>query len=259
MGKLPLHLGPERRSGPAEGELVLELRGVDYRQLRSVSFSVPRGEILAVVGVAGNGQKELVELICGGLEPECGTVDILGRPGVKFWKSAGARGGLSYIPEDRKGVGACVPLNLLDNFLLTTYRLYSGPLLLHRGRARQGVERIIADYNLSPPDWRVKAGELSGGNLQKLIVGRELMRNPSCIVAENPTQGLDIAATEEVWKRLKIARESSGVLLVTGDLDEALALADRIAVMYRGRIVDIFSAGNREKLADIGLMMAGGL
>lgn len=260
MGKLPLHLGPgaaERRTGPAESEKVLELCGVDYRQLRGVSLSVLRGEILAIVGVAGNGQKELVELICGGLEPECGTVGILGRPGAKFRKSAGARGGLSYIPEDRKGVGACAPLNLLDNFLLTTYRLYSGPLLLDRGRARQAVERIIADYNLSPPDWRVRAGELSGGNLQKLIVGRELMRDPACIVAENPTQGLDIAATEEVWKRLKIARESCGVLLVTGDLDEALALADRVGVMYRGRIVDIFSAGDREKLADIGLLMAG--
>lgn len=257
MGKLPLNLGPGKATRLDRFSAVLELKDINYKQLRGITFSVLKGDILAVVGVAGNGQKELVELICGGAAPESGSISILGRPSADFWRNADARGGISYIPEDRKGVAACPSLNLLDNFLLTTYKLYSGAVLMDRGKARRVTEQLIADYSLYPPDWKAKAGELSGGNLQKLIVGRELMRNPSCIVAENPTQGLDIAATEEVWKRLKIARDSSGVLLVTGDVNEALALADHIAVMYRGRIVDIFGVGNRQKLADIGLMMAG--
>lgn len=257
MGKLPLKLGPGKKARLDKYSAVLELRDIKYKQLADVSFSVFKGGILAVVGVAGNGQKELVELICGGAAPEEGRLSILGKPGAEFWRNADARGGLAYIPEDRKGVASCPGLNLVDNFLLTTYRLYSGRVLLDRGRARRVTEQLIADYSLYPPEPRAKAGELSGGNLQKLIVGRELMRNPACIVAENPTQGLDIAATEEVWRRLKIARDSSGVLLVTGDVNEALALADHIAVIYRGRIVDIFGATNQAKIDDIGLMMAG--
>lgn len=257
MGKLPLKLGPGKTTRLDRYSSVLELKDVCYKQLSNVTFSVLKGDILAVVGVAGNGQKELVELICGGRAPEEGSVSILGMPGAEFWRRGDARGGISYIPEDRKGVASCIGLDLVENFLLTTYTLYSGRVLLDRGRARRVTEQLIADYRLYPPDPKAKAGELSGGNLQKLIVGRELMRNPACIVAENPTQGLDIAATEEVWRRLKIARDSSGVLLVTGDVNEALALADHIAVIYRGRIVDIFGAGNQAKVDDIGLMMAG--
>lgn len=257
MGKLPLKLGSGKAARLDRFSSVLEFKDVSYGPLKDISFSVLKGDILAIVGVAGNGQKELVELVCGGAMPESGSVSILGKTGAEFWRGTDSRGGISYIPEDRRGVAACPSLDLVENFLLTTYKLYSGRVLLDRAKARRVTEQIIADYSLYPPNWKAKAGELSGGNLQKLIVGRELMRNPACIVAENPTQGLDIAATEEVWKRLKIARDSSGVLLVTGDINEALALADHVAVMYCGRIVDIFSAGNREKLDDIGLMMAG--
>lgn len=258
MGKLPINLGRGREMRMDRYSTVLELKNVNYKQLQNINFSVLKGDILAVVGVAGNGQKELVELICGGESPESGSVSILEQPRSEFFKNPDARGGLSYIPEDRKGVASCPAMNLVENFLITTYKLYSGRVLLDRKRARRVTEQIISDYSLYPPNWRAKGGELSGGNLQKLIVGRELMRNPSCIVAENPTQGLDIAATEEVWKRLKIASDSSGVLLVTGDLNEALALAGHIAVMYRGHIVDIFGVANAAKVADIGLMMAGG-
>lgn len=258
MGKLPIKLGPGRKTRMDKYSSVLELKGVNYKQLEDINFTVLKGDILAIVGVAGNGQQELVELVCGGEKPASGSITILDKPSAEFWRNADARGGLSYIPEDRRGVAACPTLNLLENFLLTTYKLYSGRVLLDRARARRVTEQVISDYSLYPPNWKARGFELSGGNLQKLIVGRELMRNPSCIVAENPTQGLDIAATEEVWKRLKIARDSSGILLITGDLNEALALADHIAVMYRGRIVDIFSVGNQAKLEKIGLMMAGG-
>ncbi len=258
MGKLPFNLGPGRKSRMDLNSTVLECAGVHYGPLKDINFKVLKGDILAVVGVAGNGQRELVELICGGKKPDAGNVRILEQESREFFRRRSGRGGLAYIPEERKDVASCIGLDLTDNFLLTTYKLFSGRVLLERKRARRATEGLIADYGIYPPNSRAKAGELSGGNLQKLIVGRELMPNPACIVAENPTQGLDIAATEEVWQRLRVARESSGILLVTGDVTEALALADHIAVMYRGCIVDIFGSHNSAKVADIGLMMAGG-
>jgi ABC-type uncharacterized transport system ATPase subunit len=116
---------------------------------------------------------------------------------------------------------------------------------------------LAAQFNISPPNPRLTARQLSGGNLQKMVIAREFYRRPRLIVAEQPTQGLDIAATEEVWQLLLKARERAGILLVTGDLAEALALADRIAVMFAGRIVDTFPAADQTKIAQIGLMMAG--
>lgn len=248
----------------AETEPVLSLSGVNCRVpdsagLTDISLSVAKGQILAILGVAGNGQKELVEIICGLRRADSGQVRILGREAREFHANQPSRGGLGYIPEDRRGSAACPDLDLVDNFLLTTRKLFSRWGIMDYKRARQVTAQVIAEHNVQPGDPKALARALSGGNLQKLIVGRELVRNPRCIVAENPTQGLDVAATEEVWQRLRVARETSGVLLVTGDLNEGLTLADYLAVMYRGRIVDIFSIHNQEKVEQIGLMMAGAI
>ncbi|MDR1126441.1 MAG: ABC transporter ATP-binding protein [Deltaproteobacteria bacterium] len=248
----------------AETEPVLALAGVNCRVpdsagLTDIALSVAKGQILAILGVAGNGQKELVEIICGLRRADSGRVSILGRDVREFHANQPSRGGLGYIPEDRRGSAACPDLNLVDNFLLTTRKLFSRWGIMDYKRARQVTRRVISEHNVQPDDSKVLARALSGGNLQKLIVGRELVRNPRCIVAENPTQGLDVAATEEVWQRLRVARETSGVLLVTGDLNEGLTLADYLAVMYRGRIVDIFSIHNQAKVEQIGLMMAGAI
>ena len=116
---------------------------------------------------------------------------------------------------------------------------------------------IVEQFNVQPGHIDANAGALSGGNLQKLVIGREFYRQPDIIVAENPTQGLDISATEEVWQRLLEVRNKAGILLITSELNEALQLADRIAVMFRGRIIDLFAKSDTKKVEAIGLMMAG--
>ncbi|MDL2306546.1 ABC transporter ATP-binding protein [Desulfovibrio sp. OttesenSCG-928-C06] len=262
MGELPLPKIKGRGKFLAQSEPVLSLSGVrcsaqDSVGVHDVSFAIAKGQILALLGVAGNGQKELVEAICGLRGLDSGSISILDHPVDEYWKMQPPHGGLGYIPEDRRGVASCPDLDLVDNFLLTTRKLFSRYGLLDRKRAMRATKALIREHNVLPGNPKAKGSELSGGNLQKLIVGRELLRNPRCIIAENPTQGLDVAAMEEVWQRLRIAKESSGILLVTGDVSEALALADYLAVIYRGKIVDLFSVEDRAKVERIGLMMAG--
>lgn len=242
------------------GELrqnVLRMQGVWAGSLQDISVSLRQGEILAVVGVAGNGQKDLVETICGLQAPARGEISLLGKPWKIFFDNAPWQGGLSYIPEDRMGLAVCRGMDLVDNFLLTTRQGYSTPVWLQRSKATAVTQELVDQFKVSPPDVHCLARQLSGGNLQKLVLAREFHRRPRLIVAEQPTQGLDVSAIEEVWATLLDARQEAGILLVTGDLAEALALADRIAVMFGGRIVDTFSAQDRQRVDNIGLMMAG--
>lgn len=239
------------------GGIVLETEGLSGDGLQDVTLSLRRGEILAVAGVAGNGQKELVETLCGLRKPEQGIVRILAQSWQQFYPAAPRRGGLAYVPEDRLNLAVCPTFSLRDNFLLTNRHEFSRGPWLERGRALREVRELIDAYGVVPARPDVPARALSGGNLQKFVVGRELYRNPKVIIAENPTQGLDVAAMEEVWQRLLDARGQSGILLVTGDLAEAMALANRIAVMYRGRIMDCFDRNDEAKTARIGLLMAG--
>ncbi len=223
--------------------------------IQDVNFRLKQGEILAILGVAGNGQTPLVQTVCGLLAPGSGSIHILGQTWERYF--SGSQSGLVYIPEDRLGLATCPRLNLLDNFLLTTRRRFCrGPWIL-RSAAAKRLNALITDFNIQPGHISLAARQLSGGNLQKLVLAREFFRRPHLIVAEQPTQGLDIGATEDVWRLLLKAREEAGILLVTGDLNEALALSDRLAVMYRGRIVDIFSVFDTQKVDRIGQMMAG--
>ncbi len=204
-----------------------------------MDLELRQGEILGLVGVAGNGQKPLVETICGLRRPQSGSVRILGEEWGPFFARRDREKALSYIPEDRQGLATCQGLDLLDNFLLTTRGGFArGPWLM-RELAEAKASHLIEEFDIRPPDLSAFAWQLSGGNLQKMVLAREFYRKPRLIVAEQPTQGLDIAATEDVWKLLLEAREQAGILLVTGDLAEAMALSDRIAVMFEGRIVAI--------------------
>ncbi len=236
---------------------VLELDGLQGRGLHDISFSLQKGEILAVMGVAGNGQKALVEIIAGMRSPEQGTVRLLGEDWQQFFKKPRWQLGLAYIPEDRKGMGTCAELDLIDNVLLTTRQGFASGIFLQKQKALGLVKKIIRRYHVVAAGVGTKAKNLSGGNLQKLVLGREFHRKPQIIVAEQPSQGLDISATEEIWHRLLNARLSAGILLVTGDMDEALQLSDRIAVMFRGRILDIFSVTDKDKVKNIGSLLAG--
>jgi simple sugar transport system ATP-binding protein len=239
-------------------QIVLKVSELRDSVLDGVSLELRQGEILGLVGVAGNGQKQLVETICGLRKPVGNSVvRILGLEWAKFFRTAAWDKALSYIPEDRQGLATCPGLTLVDNFLLTTRGGFTrGPWLLRR-QAGVKAARLIKDFAIRPPDPQACAWQLSGGNLQKMVLAREFYRRPRLIVAEQPTQGLDIAATEDVWKLLLEAKEVAGILLITGDLTEALSLSDRIGVMYNGRIVGLFPVDDREQVALIPRMMAG--
>ena len=243
----------------AKGEVLLELDGATCGMAKDLRCRIRRGEVLAVVGVAGNGQRELVEMVTGAARPESGpdSVRILGRSWQEFVKQCPGRNGLVYIPEDRKGVATCPALDLLDNFLLTCRDEFQRFGFLDRRRAAAAAEGVMREYQVVADGLHASAGSLSGGNLQKMVLGREFYREPRLIVAENPTQGLDIGAMEEVWRRILAARSHAGVLLVTSDLREAVTLADTFAVMYRGRFIDVFSHTDTERLEAVGMMMAG--
>ena len=236
---------------------VFNIRGLSDDVLRDIDLDLRQGEILGLVGVAGNGQKRLVEIVCGLHRPTGGRITILGKNWRTFHGAANRDNLLSYIPEDRQGLATCPRMDLLDNFLITTRHAFcSGPWLLKK-RAREKAAKLIRDFDVQPARLQATARQLSGGNLQKLVLAREFFRRPRLIVAEQPTQGLDVGATEEVWNLLLKARERAGILLVTGDLKEALSLSDRVAVIYSGRLIDTFPVADTDKVDQIGLMMAG--
>jgi len=241
----------------APGQIVLKVSRLSNRYLQQIDLVLRQGEILALVGVAGNGQKSLVETICGLSKPSHDTVTLLGVEWRKFFKNVGWDNALSYIPEDRQGLATCQGLDLLDNFLLTTRGGFVKGPWLKKEVARKKAGQLLEEFDIRPPDLTTFAWQLSGGNLQKMVLAREFFRNPRLIVAEQPTQGLDIAATEDVWNILLEARRQAGILLVTGDLNEAFALSDRIGVMFNGKIVETFASDDKEKVARIPQMMAG--
>jgi general nucleoside transport system ATP-binding protein len=238
-------------------QTVLRVSALNDAPLNDVHLTVRQGEILGLVGVAGNGQKPLVETICGLRAPARGRVRLMGKEWSHFYRKRRWDGNLSYIPEDRQGLATCRYLTLTENFLLTTRQGFCRGPWLQRGNAEERLCELIKTFDIQPPNAKAQARQLSGGNLQKVVLAREFFRRPRLIVAEQPTQGLDIAATEDVWHVLLKARERAGILLVTGDLAEALSLSDRLAVMFNGRIVDSFDADDQSKIKRIGLMMAG--
>jgi simple sugar transport system ATP-binding protein len=237
--------------------MVLRIEGLSGHGLHDIDLQLRQGEILGVVGVAGNGQKPLVETVCGLYQPETGTLKILGKDWDQFYADFHWDGNLIYVPEDRRGLATCLNMTLVENFLLTTRQGFSrGPWLLRRA-AQTKAAQLIEEFDVQPPEPTGFARQLSGGNLQKLVLAREFYRRPRLIVAEQPTQGLDIGATEDIWQVLLKARKRAGILLVTGDLNEALALSDRIAVMFEGRVVDTFDIDDTQKIEQIGILMAG--
>ena len=243
---------------PAEiGDPVLELRHLTGLGLDDVDFDVRKGEIVAIVGVAGNGQKPLVEAVTGLIKPPLDTVFIMGQPWRKFFAESTWNRSMCYIPEDRLGLATLRNQNLVDNILLTTRKGFAKGWWLDKKRAEVDTRDLIKKFDIRPGRIHALAWQLSGGNLQKAVLARELYREPRFIVAEQPTQGLDVSATEEVWNRLLAARTMAGVLLVTGDLNEALQLADRIAVIYRGRILGMLPTSDADTPGRIGPLMAG--
>jgi simple sugar transport system ATP-binding protein len=239
------------------GDLVLEVKNLTGMGLTDIAFDVRKGEIVAIVGVAGNGQKALVEAVTGLSKPPINTVFIMQKAWRKFFAESTWNRSMCYIPEDRMGLATLRNHNMVDNLLLTTRKGFSKGPWLNKKRAEKDTLDLIKKYDIRPGRIHALAWQLSGGNLQKAVLARELYRQPRFIVAEQPTQGLDVSATEEVWSRLLESRAMAGILLVTGDLNEALQLADHIAVMYRGKIIGMLPTSNKDTAGKIGPLMAG--
>ena len=256
----------DRRAGRRPpGPPVLELRDLWARDdrgfpaVRGISLTVHQGEILGLAGVAGNGQHELVEVLTGLRRPLRGEIRVRGRPVAGQSPRALAESGVAHIPEDRLGTGVVAGMTVAENLVLNRYRyppFCRGPLLDTR-RITEFARQAVAEYGIVTPGLSTRARALSGGNIQKLILARELSGQPALIVAAHPTYGLDVGATEQVHEALLRQRDrGAGVLLVSEDLDEILALSDRIAVVFGGRIMGVVEADEAER-ERIGLMMAG--
>jgi ABC-type uncharacterized transport system ATPase subunit len=223
-----------------------------------VSLEVKKGEILAITGVAGNGQGPLVSALCGLSPFGGGTIRYRdGRFDARTWGRVDKQD-IVYIPEDRHHTASVGDLSLTENFMLTQTETFSRGPLVNKKSADLAMAAAIAHFNIHTPEGPASmARQLSGGNLQKMILARELSRKPALIIAEHPTHGLDVGATEEIWQAILKQREHAGILLVSGDLKEVLSLADRVAVMFRGHILKTIRTNNSDDVSQIGLLMAG--
>jgi simple sugar transport system ATP-binding protein len=225
-----------------------------------VTLSVRAHEIVAVAGVAGNGQRELAEAIAGVRPMRAGIVRVAGRPLGGGDPREAIRAGIAYVPEDRLGVGLAPTLSITSNVFLKSYRrapASRGPLLL-LSRMRELAAALMRRYDVRASGPDVPARLLSGGNLQKVVLAREFSSEPRVVVAASPTRGLDVAGIETVHAYLRAAASDGvGVLLISEDLDEILALADRIVVMYEGAVVGERDADGAD-VEELGLLMAGG-
>jgi len=254
------------RAAPPRDEVALEVEQVSVRgdrgeeALKNVSLEVRGGEIVGVAGVAGNGQRELAEVITGMRPPAAGRVRAAGRRLRAGDPRSAIAAGVAHVPEDRLGTGVAPSLSIAENSVLKSYRgpeISRGPLLRWRAIREHAVE-LIRRYGVQTPGAYQRARDLSGGNLQKLILGREFSGMLRVLVAASPTRGLDVGAIETVHAYLRQAAEDGvGVLLLSEDLDEILALADRVVVIYEGRLTGDFDP-EETSIEEIGFAMAGG-
>jgi simple sugar transport system ATP-binding protein len=225
--------------------LRLNAEGSDRAVLDDISFSVRAGEVLGIAGVEGNGQTELVETIMGMRRASAGRIELLDADGeardlTRRGTLARREAGIGYIPEDRTRHGLLLTQPLWANRILgyQTRQPVSRGQLLDIAGARRDTERIVSDYDVRTPGIEVPAAALSGGNQQKLVVGRELSGDPVLLIASHPTRGVDVGAQALIWEQIRVARRVGlAVLLISADLDELIGLSDTIRVMLRGRLV----------------------
>ena len=211
--------------------------------LSDISLSIRRGEVLGIAGVEGNGQAELVETIMGMRIPSAGRIS-LGSQDVTNWHTRKLReAGIGYIPEDRQRHGLLLDSPLWENRILghqTMPPSAKGPWI-NRSGARKDTQRIVQQYDVRAPGIDTPARALSGGNQQKLVVGREMSSGPIVLIAAHPTRGVDVGAQAAIWDHIKRARhEGLAVLLISADLDELIGLSDTIQVILRGKMVGTF-------------------
>ena len=236
---------PETRGSTVTDVVELELSGISLVDagrtiLDDVSFRVRRGEVVGIAGVEGNGQTELVDVILGMTKPTAGTVALAGHDLSHSSTRDRRHEGIGYIPADRQRYGLLLPAPLWENSMLGHQDVapYAKGFWIDRKGARARTSEIMKRFDVRSPGVDVPAHALSGGNQQKLIVGREMTSGPQLLLAGHPTRGIDVGAQAAVWEQLRTARGNGlAVLLVSADLEELIGLSDTLLVMYRGRIV----------------------
>jgi general nucleoside transport system ATP-binding protein len=237
----------------------LVLGGSGRPVLDGVSLTIHAGEVLGIAGVEGNGQAELVEVIMGMREPTSGRV-LLEDTDISDWQVREIReAGVGYIPEDRHRHGLLLDAPLWENRMLghQTERPNVKGQLIDAASAKADCERIVKEYDVRTPSINVTAGSLSGGNQQKLIIGREMSHNPKVLVAAHPTRGVDVGAQSSIWDAIREARrEGLAVLLISADLEELIGLSDTIRVILRGRLSGEFDP-DVVTAEDLGAAMTG--
>lgn len=253
--------GVKRQNEKQAGEPVLTINKLNLvdeqgiRRLKDISLELRGGEILSVAGVSGNGQSELVKVLTGLKKPSSGTVTLNACDITGSCPAAITLAGMGRTPEDRHA-GVVGELTVAENLALESLDDFVKRGILNKRSIREHAQKLIEEYSIkATPEDKVRT--LSGGNMQKLVMARSLSRKPCCVLAAQPTRGLDVGATEYVRSKLLEQRErKAGVLLVSEDLDEVLELSDRIAVIYEGRIMGIIPASEANEEI-LGLMMAG--
>lgn len=240
---------PAPKTSDVRDDVALRLEGIRTEPtetgvgLSDVDLVIRQGEIVGLAGVEGNGQSELIDVVLGLLEPTEGTVALDDRDVTRSTTTLRRSLGLSYIPQDRHREGLLLGATLWENRLLG-HQMFA-PLvngqLVNRSVVREQTEQIVAESDVRTPTIDVFASALSGGNQQKLIVGRELSGEPRVLIAAHPTRGVDVGAQAAIWSRLTEARDQGlAILLISADLHELIGLSDRIAVILRGRMVGEF-------------------
>jgi ABC-type uncharacterized transport system ATPase subunit len=253
------------RAPATPGEPVLRVAGMNVRDdrghlaVRDIGLEVRAGEIVAIAGVQGNGQTELVEAIVGLRRVDSGELTLDGTSLVGRSPREVSDLGVAHIPEDRLRDGLVRPMTVAENYILDSYHRppYSRRGVFDRGAVATAAAAAARDFDIRTPSIGTLAGTLSGGNQQKVIVAREFSRPVRLVVAAQPTRGLDVGSIEYIHRRIIEQRDAgAAILIVSTELDEVLALGDRVAVMYAGRIVGILPSGEATKEA-VGMLMGG--
>ncbi|WP_419845328.1 ABC transporter ATP-binding protein [Candidatus Poriferisocius sp.] len=238
-----------------EGVNALSDRGLPA--LSDISLTVRSGEIVGIAGVSGNGQKELAETIAGLRSPTGGRVELNQKDITRIPPGARYRLGLAYVPEDRLGVGLAPKMSVVDNSVVRSYRSQRRGLMLVMAQCLHFCRDLVERFGVRVGRLHDPVAGLSGGNLQRLLLGRELAEQPSVLVAAQPTRGLDVQGVAAIQSHLVAQRaDGVGVLLISEDLDELLALSDRLLVMYEGRVVAELDPDATTR-GEVGAAMAG--
>ncbi len=234
---------PER--GKAEGEVVLELDNVSGNGVRNISLSLRRGEILGLGGLVGAGRTELASLIFGNAKLTDGEIRMRGRRiGINSPEEAIAAG-ISLVPEDRKKHGLILNMTVRDNITIATVKKLSNRIFLNGGNEERQAQRYIGSLNIKTPSSRQLAKNLSGGNQQKVVLGKWLGTDPDVLIFDEPTRGIDVGAKQEIYRLMDgLARGGKSILMISSDMEELMGMSDRVVVLSKGRITGEVARGD---------------